>query len=199
MDTSSHKLDRAFLLHWIVGTSVAWILGLTAAFIVAHFVASVFRTRESNLVVGLCLGAAVGFAQRLALKKRLPVNGWWVLAGSVGLGIPFMLLEALDASGVPGIEALENQLLSRTLIWGVLGGLLSATLQLHFLRPFLRAPVLWFVVNSVGWGLCWLLCSLPDSLALIGALIGGAVAGSVTGIGLLLMFQFHSLDHVPLE
>jgi hypothetical protein len=62
--------DRAFGLQWAVASAV----GYTFAGILVRQLTSAFFT----------LGAVVGLAQWLVLRKRASGKGWWILASAIG-------------------------------------------------------------------------------------------------------------------
>lgn len=191
MATALRRMNAAFLRHWVLATSLGWILGFIAAFAAAYLV-NLFAANESNLLVGLCIGAMIGAAQQRVLRQYKPVSAWWILASAIGLGGPFILLEILENIGLQGTVPLDHQFLVRTFGWGALGGLFSALLQSRCLKQYYKTPAWWLAINSVAWGMCWMLCSLPGMFALLGALTGGVVVGTITGIGLMLMPRIHS-------
>ncbi len=190
MNTPTRRMDASFLQRWTLATFSGWILGFVATLLVAKLVNSLYP-HVSKLVVGVCIGAAVGVAQFHVFSLYRPVSRWWVFASSIGLGLPFIVLGVLDAIGLQSVEASGAQYLARTLLLGAPGGLLSALLQLRCLRQHFKSPAWWLAINSAGWGMCWLLFSLTAPFALIGAVMGATLVGSVTGIGLMLMPRHH--------
>lgn len=114
-------------------TSIAWLVGIIGSIIVAHIV-NIIYPKETNLVVGLCVGAVVGYSQRFVLRKQITVDGWWELACAIGLGVPFIVVVIFDEVGFKLPDLPRQQLLNRTII-GIIGGLLSGLLQLRLLKP----------------------------------------------------------------
>ena len=186
MNPESDKFERTFLRKWIVATSSAWVGGLLGSIIVAHIV-NIIYPKETNLVVGLCIGAAVGYAQWSVLRKQITVSGWWGLACAIGLGVPFVAGVILDEVGFEPPDLPASAILGRVIV-GIIGGLLSGLLQMRLLKPHFARAGWWILASSMGWGMCWLASSIPGpSIALLGLIMGGGLLGAVTGVGLLWM------------
>jgi len=189
MNPESNQLEKAFLGKWILVTSIAWPVGIIGSFIVAHIV-NIIYPKETNLVVGLCVGAVVGYSQRFVLRKQITVDGWWGLACAIGLGVPFIVVVIFDEVGFKLPDLPSVQLLSRTII-GIIGGLLSGLFQLRLLKPYSTKAGWWILASSIGWGICWLASSIAGPLvALVGLVIGGILLGVITGGCLLWILEF---------
>ena len=157
---------------WVLATAIGWSVGIVTAFIAAHLIAPIVYIaipHETNLVLGLCLGAAVGYMQRRFAQNPITASGRWVLSTSVGMGIPYVVLVIANEfwGGIPG--------LSLVLIAAV-GGLITGLLQLRNVRRHSRRSGWWVLANIVGWGLGWLAMS-----SAVGLLFGGVLLGMVTG------------------
>lgn len=95
---------------------------------------------------GAVTGAAVGAAQWLVLRRRLPLSGLWVAATSAGMAVGMTLGQLVlgdDTAAVP--------LLLRGLLTGAAIGIPQAVL----LRGALPTPVSWAAVVAVGWAVAW--------------------------------------------
>ena len=184
MTPENSQLEKGFLRKWIWVTGIAWPAGIIVSIIVAHIVNIVYP-KETNLVVGLCVGAVVGYSQWSVLKKQTQVGSFWGLACSIGMGVPFVLVVILDEVGVEVPDSTNVESLGRIAI-GLIGGLLSGLLQVRVLRNHYAKACWWMLVSAAGWGLCWLVCSIgPPWVAVTGFLSGGIILGLVTGLGLL--------------
>ena len=189
MDPENIQFEKKFLLKWVVATGIAWPVGMIASIIVAYIVNIVYP-KETNLVVGLCVGAVVGYSQWLVLKKQYKKCSFWGMACAIGMGLPFIVVVILDEIGIEVPDLSGGEFLSRIVI-GMIGGLLSGLLQLRVLRPHCAKVGWWVPVSTAGWGLCWLASSIGGLLgALIGLFIGGIILGLVTGFGLLWIHKF---------
>ena len=63
MDTNLSNLGWRFWGRWLVATTVAWVVGFIAAIALSYLVVNAFYPEESNLIVGLCMGAALAIGQ----------------------------------------------------------------------------------------------------------------------------------------
>lgn len=181
MNPESNQSERGFLEQWILVTSISWPVGLFGSIIVANIV-NIIYPEKTNLVVGLCVGAVVGYSQWRVLRKQIAVSGYWVLACSIGLGVPFIVIVILDEVGFTFPDSLSVQRLVRTMT-GIIGGLLSGLLQMRLLKPYSTKAGWWIVASSLGWGLCWLASSVGGPLvAMLGFLLGGVLLGALTGV-----------------
>ena len=86
MNRETNRFQRTFLAKWILVTSGAFILALPISFIVPQLFQPI--TWAHHLAVAPIIGAVVGCAQWLMLRKRIALSGWWVLACAIGLGLP---------------------------------------------------------------------------------------------------------------
>ena len=67
MQSEHNNIGWRFWGRWVLATTIGWSAGIIIAFIVAHLIAPIAYIaipNETNLVVGLCLGAVVGYMQR---------------------------------------------------------------------------------------------------------------------------------------
>lgn len=156
---------------------------MIVSFIVAYIVNIVYP-KETNLVVGLCVGAVVGYSQWLVLKKQRKISSFWGMACAIGMGLPFIVVVVLHEVG---IQLPDRELLSRIGI-GIIGGLLSGLLQVRLLRTYYARAAWWILASSAGWGLCWLATTI--GVPLIGLIVGGIILGLVTGFCLLWIQKF---------
>jgi len=76
---------------WFLGTLIGWFVGVLLAIGLSYAVVGLFFAEETNLIVGLVLGAVVGLAQLVAVRGVLPLTSRWVWGAAAGLGIPFVV------------------------------------------------------------------------------------------------------------
>lgn len=69
---------------------MGFLAGGIAAFLLSYMVVNIFYPKESNLILGLCIGSGVGYAQWLVLKRKMKISSLWGLACTICLGIPFI-------------------------------------------------------------------------------------------------------------
>lgn len=181
MQSAHNHIGWRFWRRWVLATTIGWVVGIVAAFIAAHLVVQIVYPvlgYESNLVVGLCLGAVVGYVQRRFAPNPITASGWWILSTSIGMGIPFVVVEIARAiwSGIP---------LGLVPILAV-GGLITGLLQLRNMRRHSRRSGWWVLASIVGWGLGWLAMEIGFG---VGLLVGGALLGVVTGAAIVWLLQ----------
>lgn len=187
MKYNGKDLGKKFMLQWISANVIGWIFGFLSAFILSHFVVNLFYDKETNLIVGLCLGGSIGFAQWFTLKKWYNISRNWVLVSTLCAGIPVILVVLLNDFGQVSTEILgDNQLLVR-LLSGLIIGLLIGFFQIPLLKPFFNKASRWIIGSSIGWGLCSLALLLPMPFATFAILFGGFILGTVTGLCIVWM------------
>lgn len=88
------------------------------------------------------LGAAIGLAQWLVLRRYLRGTGWWVLATLLGYALPFILIRSMPPS--------EQPWLAGTSMFLMLGTTLGI-LQWLVLRGRVRHAGWWIAISIAGW------------------------------------------------
>ena len=140
-------------------------------------------------MVGVGMGAGVGFMQARVVGEWAKPARRWIWATTVGMGLPFLLC---DLGVAVGLLAFSLPLCV------VAGSLLVGVLQSVLLRLRLNRTAWWIPASLVGWGLPAAgialgdsgLLSGPGALVSVGAMfLGGAVLGAVTGKALLWLPQ----------
>ncbi|TSA24660.1 MAG: serine/threonine protein kinase [Bacteroidetes bacterium] len=175
---------KFFLVKWIGVTSISWMVGLILSFVVAYLVNSIYP-KETNLVLGLCVGASVGYSQwGFLLRKQMKITGWWGMASTFGLGIPFILVVIGNEVGVD-LPDLPGGDMTDRLIIGLLGGLLGGLLQYPLLKHQFRRTYLWILASSIAWGSCWMTTAIPGISGFIGVIMGGIFLSVITGACLI--------------
>jgi len=161
---------------WFLGTLIGWFIGVLLAIGLSYTVVGLFFAEETNLIVGLVLGAVVGLAQTIAVRRVLPLTQRWVWGAAAGLGIPFVVGVVASAVWFNVTEASDTWLVLVALAGGALAGLLQAPV---LRRSTSRARALWWIpASSVSWGVAWL---ASVAWAEAGLLLGGVVLGAVSG------------------
>lgn len=163
---------------------IAWPIGIIMAFILSYAVLNIFYPKETNLILGLCIGGAVGFAQWFVLKKHFKIKGWWIVASAIGIGIPYIAEVIFDETGIVLPESFNNEYLSRFII-GCIGGFLSGMLQLSALKSLSKCSGWWVVVSTIAWGIAMLPLTFVAYMVL-----GGIELGVLTGIYIFWLLKF---------
>ncbi|MDX1685895.1 MAG: hypothetical protein R3275_11715 [Saprospiraceae bacterium] len=134
---------------WLIYNSIGWLLG----FIFILVIASTFDAlgiHNLQFFLGAGIGAGVGLAQWMVLRKLNDIGGRWILFTVVGLGIPFLIADIL---GIIGIESLIEDLQ----VGIIAGGLLAAYLQSKILKSYGVTTSQWITASLLAWILIGLL------------------------------------------
>jgi hypothetical protein len=76
---------------WVWASVAGGTVGGVLALAVGEVVGEASGFEVAVVVGGAALGASLGIAQWLVLRRHLPQAGWWILASSVGLGLGFAM------------------------------------------------------------------------------------------------------------
>jgi hypothetical protein len=159
-------------------------LGFPIGGAAAYLLLGPIETVGTAVVAGAVAGAAIGVAQWLVLRWRLPLSALWVLATAgamaIGLGLGQVLL---------GDDTAMQPLLLRGLITGIAIGAAQAAL----LRGVLPTPVVWAVVVTLAWALGWAVTAaagidLPRKWAVFGS-SGALTFQLITGLTLAYLLR----------
>ena len=143
------QIAWSFWFQWILATTLGWLAGWA-------------------LLGEVGIGASVGIAQWLVLRREVANAGWWILASTVA----WVASWGLIVSGLampPGAD-----LISSLMVGAVMGLLLGAG-QWFVLRRWTQSASLWIPANVSAW-------SVGFTGIFGGAILTGAVVGAVTGL-----------------
>ena len=165
---------------WIKATTLGWLLGFVLVVILAMLWD--LLGGGAQFMVGIGMGAGVGFMQARVLDNSMGIGRRWMLVTTLGMGIPFLLWDVATRTGLSIPVSLPLCVLTGSLLVGIPQSLLLRTRLLHTSR--------WIVASIIGWGLPVGLVALSDSGVLSGVgtilslgamFLGGVVLGAVTG------------------
>ncbi len=72
MKVTLTKDEKRFLGQWVLASGIAWLVGIILAIVLSYTVVNYFYPRETNLIVGLCVGGAIqGIISGIALLRWL--------------------------------------------------------------------------------------------------------------------------------
>jgi hypothetical protein len=156
---------------WLLATFLGWFVGFSVGFELGHI-----TPEEVNPIVlfGPVLGAGVGLAQMIAVRRVLPLTQRWVWGAAVGMGTPFIV-----AGVIPGVDLGFD-------LWRVpvaaAGGALAGLIQAPTLRRHTPRAQWWVLASLVSWGIAFWLSIVPSVSDGPGILfVGGAALGVVSG------------------
>jgi hypothetical protein len=66
------------------------------AIVLSYLVLNLVNPKETNLIVGLCMGAVVGFCLLVVARRWIKLARGWVWGAMVGMGIPFVAAVIVD-------------------------------------------------------------------------------------------------------
>ena len=182
METESAGHPQITTASWVRTTTIGWFLGFFVMLVLIFIWEAILGPGQT--MVGVGMGAGVGFWQSRLLKRVLDRPLRWAWATVVGMGAPFA---AWDVSAALGREAIFSNMLP---ICVVLGGLLVAVWQWRLLRPLSQRAGWWILACTIGWAIPSLFIALgnPEAvpapwgelLSLTGMFLGGILLGATT-------------------
>lgn len=164
---------------WSAATLIGYGLGVALAIVLTSLLAAALpESVETDILVGMCVGASMGLAQTFVLHARARSRMRWVLGATVGFGAPFTLVVALSESliGPTGADALW------VVLTAVLAGTLGGAVQRSALRSTTRRAGRWVWMSAVlGTALSgvFLWASDPPLGLLVGAVVYGVLGGGL--------------------
>lgn len=170
MTTKASDVGWGFWIRWVIATIIGWVVGTCAAIMLSHLVVNLVYPKETNLIVGLCLGAAVSLSQKIAVRRQITLARSWVWGAMVGIGIPFVVVVLLDEVR-PGAGE------SWWLLLLIAGGAICGLLQSPALRSHTSRVDWWVLASTVSWSLAWFISRVGGVAGFLG---GGAVLGAAS-------------------
>ncbi len=126
---------------WTKATFWGWLLGVALILVLSSLLDST-GIEHLQFHLGVGMGAGVGFAQWLLLK-RAGMRKNWIWFSILGMGIPFIILDLMPAELVPHKIAAGI----------VSGALATGLLQYLLLKKQFRNAQLWIYGCFTGWTL----------------------------------------------
>lgn len=88
-----------FVAGWSLATVAGFVVGMLGAIVLSYPVVNLFYPKETNLIVGLCVGAGVGAGQIIAARPWLRLAKSWMWGAAVVMGPPFIATVVLRELG----------------------------------------------------------------------------------------------------
>lgn len=181
--------DMPSLRPWVRITFLGWLLGIVLVIALA-LTGEMVGVHGSQIAVGLGMGLGVGIAQERALRPLLGPSQSWRWVSTLGLALPFLIVDVARLMGLP----LPYSLYAAISLAGVCVGVGQAAL----LRGQPVSAPLWILASAVGWSAAALMAATADTLTrestlrgLPGALLylaivggGGVMLGIITSLPL---------------
>jgi len=130
---------RACFFGWLIGLAIVILLSLVGNLLTGGFEADV------QFMVGLGMGAGVGYMQARALARWLNRPNQWTAASTVGMGALFVVRDLVVVSG----HALPYSLPLYVLVGGAIAGFWQGRL----LRRASAHAGLWPIAAVIGWSI----------------------------------------------
>ncbi len=188
MSIELSQAELKFFIRWVRSTFFGYLSGFVII-ILGGIVGDLIGIPGSDFIIGIGMGAGIGYAQGRQARQWLGATWPWVWATVIGLGVPFVLEDLLSATGIEfdGLHSLQLDV--------AICGLLVGLLQLRLLRSHSDRAIWWVPVCVVGWTLAAWTASVNfigewDAILNLGMiLMGGVVLGVVTGGALVWMLR----------
>lgn len=166
---SFEQADRYDFRRWVRATFVGWLIGFVLVIVLA--LAWDMIGGGAQFMVGIGLGAGVGYMQSRVIGEWIDSVRPWLWASIIGMGMPFVLWDIGAAIGIESLFSLPRCVL--------VGGLLVGLLQRRLLSVQWDRANWWVPASVVGW-------SLPAGILALGDLVGGGWGGLALGTAMLL-------------
>lgn len=180
------KLDQKMklIIQWLVANTIAWILGLLLAIILSHLIVNIFHPEETNLIVGLCLGFSLGFAQWQILKKLMKMSILWFIVPAIGIGLPYgwIIMQVEAGNDLPLILNTEGAFLA---ILFFISGALIGFIQSRLKPMNLGKSYIWILLSGLAWSI---------SLTVNSFLFSGLIFGLVTLAPFILILKENKIS-----
>jgi hypothetical protein len=180
MNAETSQPEPSLSRNWLHATILGWLIGLVLVVALAMLWSMIGG--ESQFMVGVGMGAGVGYMQARVARAWTGRIQPWLWTSIIGMGVPFVLWDIGSATGLKAFFSLP--------VCVLLGGLLTGALQHRSLRPQFERAFWWIPACVVGWGLPAALFALAyldflppvfGFLSVIVMLYGGLLLGAVTG------------------
>ena len=186
-----HQSGSRFFARWVGFTFLGWLLGFVLTVILAVSWESI-GLGTSQFMVGVGMGAGVGFMQGLIIKRWTGEWRRWFFSSIVGLGAVFVVFDLFGGIALQGSDSFA------LIVPVAAGGLLAGCLQWFVLRAHGNRAGWWPLSCMIAWLLAAWLATAPllsgkvsgtsGALLQVGLiLLGGVVLGLFTGATLVVM------------
>jgi hypothetical protein len=177
-----------FWLKWTLATLIGYIVGIPAVLFISL---SIPYGGQPPLLIGLIggaeLGATIGIAQWLVLRRYTSVTWFWVVASIVGGALGMAPGMYISEGIAPSIVAAYRFPEPWAAVWqyspmGALFGVGLGIGQWWVLCRHAHFVGWWIVANGIGWMVGQgAFAAIAGSISLAAVLVPGLLAGAITG------------------
>lgn len=183
---------------WVPATVAGWSVGFQATSAFSFSVFSVLGLdlnpetpgALTTILFWSSIGAIVGLAQWLLLRRQVARGGWWILVCAVGWAMLGPVLRDVGAA-LAGI------------VTGVLGGAVGAVVVIVVLRHRLSHSSLWVLAAVVAWAVAWIAALAGSDAAwqtereVLSGVIEGAALNALPGVALVWLLRRPIAANLP--
>jgi uncharacterized integral membrane protein len=129
---------------WVLASAVGWAVGQAVSRVVALFVVDTAGLDVGWAVVGgAMVGAVLGTAQWMVLRKRVHRAGWWVLASAVAVRVAYVGMNGARAVARAMGGVVPDSVLGAVLgvMPDTMGWVVGGTITGYVLIALLRHPI----------------------------------------------------------
>lgn len=173
-------MNWEFWVRWEIATVVGWVGGMVAAIALSYLVVNIFYPKETNLIVGLCIGATMATLQSRAVRRWVQLGARWIWGGTLVMAPYFVARVVFEELALSTEDAGVRAAL---LLITAVGGVAGALIQSQSLRSYTARYRWWVPASAAAWGLAF------ASSYLLGFLGSGVVLGAVGGLLLLWLIR----------
>jgi hypothetical protein len=165
---------------WVGATTLGWLLGFFALLALASLADLVGF--HGQFMVGVGIGAGVGFLQGRTLSPWVGRPMRWMMATMIGFGGLFVLHDVVRATGAGFPYSLP--------LYVLVGGLVAGIWQRYLLRGVSERANWWIPISLLAWALPVGGLLLGDGhhagrlgaiVGLVSMFLGGAIVGAASG------------------
>jgi len=174
---------------WVRATFFGWLLAIPAIAALA-LLGEAVGIGGSQSLVGMGVGATVGFMQARVLREMLGKLAPWIWSSIVGLTVPFIPSDVAVFLHMPFPYSLP--------VCIAIGGVVAGVWQSRLLAAHFASTRFWILASGIGWAVAGFVSSRADTLlramdirGIPGALLyltmvaaGGLAVGGATAIAL---------------
>lgn len=196
MNTNVNQTDQHFYFRWVRITFAGWLFGFVLI-IIGSIIGDLLDAGGSQFIVGIAMGAGVGYTQGRALNRWMVSKWQWMWASTIGLAVPFVVTDLVYV--LWGEFSFTLPILLLTVAFG---SLIAGFLQHRILASKFDNTLWWIPACVLGWclaggGMGFVIDATNDItgrwlgffINLVIILSGGVILGLVTGGPLLWIMQ----------